>query len=318
MLTRQSLENAIRVLLALGGSTNAVLHILAIAHDAGVGLGLDVFDELSRQTPLIGKFKPASQFTVIDLDNAGGIPAVLNILSPLLHLDLPTVSDETIRQRAARGKPSRPDVLHPLESPLSPEGGIAILHGNLAPDGAVVKQSGVVTGMMRHTGPARVFDSEEALQDTIQNQRIQPGDVLVIRNEGPRGGPGMRELSIPAAMLTGLGLNDSVAMITDGRFSGATQGPCIGHVAPEAYVGGPIAVVREGDLIEIDIQGRQLNLLVTEEELERRLSTWEPHLPEIADGFLKLYRQTVSQADKGAILMPCVTRMESDKRRTRT
>jgi dihydroxy-acid dehydratase len=318
MLARESLENAIRVILALGGSTNAVLHILAISHDAGVDLGLDIFDELSRQTPLIGKFKPASLFTVIDLDDAGGIPAALNILSPLLHLDLPTVSGETIRQRAALGKPSRPDVLHPLESPLSPEGGIAILHGNLAPGGAVVKQSGIVTEMMHHTGPARGFDCEEALQDTLQDQRIQSGDVLVIRNEGPRGGPGMRELSIPAAMLTGMGLNDSVAMITDGRFSGATRGPCIGHVAPEAFVGGPIAAVREGDLIEIDIPGRRLNLLVTDQELGNRLSTWEPHFPEIADGFLKLYRQIVSQADQGAILMPCATRLDSEKRRSGT
>ena len=258
MLTRQSLENAIRVVLALGGSSNAVLHIVAIAHAAQVDIGLDVFDELSRQTPQIGRFKPASPFTVIDLDKAGGIPAVLNILSPLLNLDLPTVSGETIRQQASLGKTSRPDVLHPLGSPLSPEGGIAILRGNLAPNGAVVKHSGVVDQMMRHTGPARVFECEEALQDSLQSQMIQPGDVLVIRNEGPRGGPGMRELSIPAAMLTGMGLNDSVAMVTDGRFSGATRGPCIGHVAPEAFVGGPIAIVHDGDPIEIDIPGRSV------------------------------------------------------------
>ena len=209
MLTRESLDNAIRVVLALGGSTNAVLHILAIAYEAGVDLGLDIFDELSRQTPLIGKFKPTSPFTVVDLDNAGGIPAVLNILSPLLHLDLPTVSRETIRERAARGNPSRLDVLHPLDSPLAPEGGIAILRGNLAPSGAVVKQSGVIAEMLNHTGPARVFECEQALQDSLQSQPIHPGDVLVIRNEGPRGGPGMRELSIPAAILTGMGLNDS-------------------------------------------------------------------------------------------------------------
>jgi len=302
MLTRQSLENAIRVVLTLGGSSNAVLHILALAHAAEIDLGLDVFDELSRQTPLIGRFKPSSQYTVIDLDNAGGIPAVLNILSPLLNLDLPTVSGETIRQRAAMGKPSRPDVLHPLESPLAPEGGIAILRGNLAPHGAVVKHSGVVAEMMRHTGPARVFECEEDLQDTLQSQTIHPGDVLVIRNEGPRGGPGMRELSIPAAMLTGMGLNDSVAMITDGRFSGATRGPCIGHLAPEAFVGGPIAVVQDGDPIEIDIPGRRLNILITEEELRLRLLTWRPRLPAVNGGFMELYCRTVSQADQGAVL----------------
>jgi dihydroxy-acid dehydratase len=304
MLTREGLENAIRVVLALGGSTNAVLHILAIAHAAAVNLKLDVFDELSRKTPLLGRFKPASPFTVIDLDSAGGIPAVLNILSPLLHLDLPTVTGESIRQRAARGKSSRPDVLYPLASPLAPEGGLAILRGNLAPDGAVVKQSGVVAEMMHHTGPARVFECEEALQDTLQSRAIQPGDVLVIRNEGPRGGPGMRELSIPAAILTGMGLNDSVAMITDGRFSGATRGPCIGHVAPEAFVGGPIAVVQDGDPIEIDIPGRRLNILITEEELESRLLAWKPRSPANDGGFLELYRQTVSQADQGAILTP--------------
>jgi dihydroxy-acid dehydratase len=304
LLSRESLENAIRVALALGGSTNAVLHILAIAHAAEINLDLAIFDELSRQTPLIGRFKPASPFTLIDLDDAGGIPAVLNILSPLLHLEVPTVNGDTLRERASSGKTSRPDVIHPLESPLATEGGIAILCGNLAPNGAVVKQSGVLAGMMHHIGPARVFECEESLLDNLQNQRIQPGDVLVIRNEGPRGGPGMRELSIPAAMLTGMGLNDSVAMLTDGRFSGATRGPCIGHVAPEAFVGGPIAAVQDGDLIEIDIPNRRLNLLITGEELEHRLSAWQPYSPDLTAGFLKLYRQIVSQADQGAIFIP--------------
>ncbi len=265
LLSRESLENAIRVVLALGGSTNATLHIPAIAHEAGIDMGLEVFDDLSRQTPLIGKFRPSSSFTVVDLDMAGGIPAVLNILSPLLHLDQPTVTGETLRTRAGSAENLRPDVLHPLDAPLSAEGGLAILHGNLAPDGAVVKQSGVVAGMLRHTGPARVFECEEDLENSLASQPVQPGDVLVIRNEGPRGGPGMRELSIPAAMLTGMGLNDSVAMITDGRFSGATRGPCIGHISPEAFVGGVIALVRDGDQIEIDIPGRRLELLVSDE-----------------------------------------------------
>ena len=302
MLTRESLENAIRVVLALGGSTNATLHLPAIAYEAGIHLGLDVFDELSRKTPLIGKFRPASPYTVNDLHEAGGISAVLNILSPLLHLDLPTVSGETIRQRAEGAVPRRPEVLHPLNSPLAPEGGLAILRGSLAPDCAVVKQSAVAPGMLRHTGPARVFECEEDLEDALQAQAIQAGDVLVIRNEGPRGGPGMHELSIPAALLTGMGLNESVAVVTDGRFSGATRGPCIGHVTPEAFIGGPLALVQNGDRIEIDIPNRRLDLLVSAAELERRRAAWQPRPAVLTGGFLDLYRQIVSQADQGAIL----------------
>jgi dihydroxy-acid dehydratase len=301
-LTHDSLENAIRVVLALGGSTNATLHIPAIASEAGKPLGLDMFDDLSRKTPLIAKFRPASPFTVNDLHAAGGIPAVIKILSPLLHLGLPTVTGETILQRAAGVIPLRPEVLHPLESPLAAEGGLAVLRGNLAPDGAVVKQSGVVPGMLCHTGPAVVFECEEDLEAAIESGRIQAGDVLVIRNEGPRGGPGMRELSIPAAMLTGIGLNDSVAVITDGRFSGATRGPCIGHVAPEAFVGGLIAMVHDGDQIEIDIPKRRLELLVSEPELEHRRAAWQPRPVVATGGFLDLYRQIVTQADQGAIL----------------
>ncbi len=302
MLTRPALENAIRVVLALGGSTNAALHIPAIAGEAGIDLGLDVFDDLSRQTPLIATFRPASPFTLIDLDRAGGIPAVLHLLTPLLNLDLPTVTGETIRARAATAENLRPDVLHPLDDPLAPEGALAILRGNLAPRGSVVKQSAVAASMLRHTGPARVFESEQDLETSLSAQQIRPGDVLVIRNEGPRGGPGMRELSIPAAMLTGMGLNESVAMITDGRFSGATRGPCIGHVAPEAFVGGPIALVENGDLIEIDIPRRSLNLLVSDQELDRRRARWRPPVPADAAGFLNLYRQIVTQADQGATL----------------
>jgi dihydroxy-acid dehydratase len=251
---------------------------------------------------LIGKFRPASPYTIIDLDKAGGIPAVLKVLCPLLHLDLPTVTGETIRTRAANAETSRSEILHSLDSPLSPEGGLAILHGNLAPDGAVVKQSGVVPRMLVHTGPARVFECEEDLENSLETDVIKPGDILVIRNEGPRGGPGMRELSIPAAILTGMGLNDSVAMITDGRFSGATRGPCIGHVVPEACIGGLIGLIENGDQIEIDIPKRRLELLVSEEELARRRVGWRPRTPAIHSGFLDLYSRIVTQANQGAIL----------------
>ena len=300
--TPKSFENAIRVVLALGGSTNAVIHLTAIAHQVGISLPLDRFDALSRETPLIGKFRPASPYTIVDLDDAGGIPAVLKLLESLLNSDQPTISGQTLQQRASLAENKRSDVLHTLDDPISPEGGLAILCGNLAPNGAVVKQSGVLPAMFHHRGPARIFESEDELAASLIDQDIQPGDVLVIRNEGPRGGPGMRELSIPAAMLTGMGLNESVAMITDGRFSGATRGPCIGHITPEAAVGGPIAVVQPGDWIEIDIPNRRLELLVSEDELARRQAEWQPHPPKITDGFLALYSRIVSQADQGAIL----------------
>jgi len=196
----------------------------------------------------------------------------------------------------------RDDVLHSLDAPLAQEGGIAVLRGTLAPDGAVVKQSAVVPAMLHHAGPARVFECEEELRDCLTSRQVQPGDVLVIRNEGPRGGPGMRELSIPAAMLVGMGLSDSVAMITDGRYSGATRGPCIGHVSPEAYVGGPIAAVRDGDRIEIDIPGRCLTLHVPDGEIAHRLAGWHPRQPAVTTGFLSLYSRLVQQANHGAVL----------------
>ncbi len=302
MLSQASLENAVRVCLAVGGSTNATLHLPAIASQVGLDITPDTFDHLGRQTPLIAKFAPASKYTVVDLYSAGGVSAVLNILSPLLALDAPSVDGRTIGQIAAQARVLRDDVLHPLDAPLSPEGGIAVLRGNLAPDGAVVKQSAVAPSMLRHVGPARVFESEEEVRDSLMARAVQPGDVLVIRNEGPRGGPGMRELSIPAAMLIGMGLGESVAMITDGRYSGATRGPCIGHVCPEAFIGGPIAAVREGDLIEIDIPGRRLTIGAPDEEIARRLAEWRPRPPAVTGGFLDLYRRGVEQANRGAIL----------------
>jgi dihydroxy-acid dehydratase len=297
-----ALTNAVRVLQAVGGSTNAVLHLLALAQELGLKLDLPTFDEIGRQVPLLAKFKPASPLTVVDLHDGGGVPAVLRRLAPLLDSELPSVSGQTIGEIAAGAAESRPDVLRSLEDPLAPEGGIAVLHGSLAPAGAVVKQSGVEPRMMRHRGPARVFESEEELREQLLAKRVRAGDVLVIRNEGPRGGPGMRELSIPAALLVGMGLGESVAMVTDGRFSGATRGPCIGHVAPEAYDGGPIALVQDGDPIEIDIPQRRLDLLVEADTLAQRRRRWRRRESPFASGFLALYAQRVGPADRGAVL----------------
>ena len=302
IITPESLENAVRVVAALGGSTNAILHIPAIAHEAGIKLALSDFDRRTRETPLIGKFRPSSSFTMNDLHAAGGIPTVQRILKSLLHMDLPTVSGRPLSEIAASAREPDGNVLHYLDDPLASEGGIAVLYGNLAPRGAVVKTSGVAPSMLHFRGPARVFEHEEALRQALEMQRIQPGDVLVVRNEGPRGGPGMRELSIPAAVLVGLGLSESVAMITDGRFSGATRGPCIGHISPEAAMNGPLAIVKDGDEIEIDIPGRRLDLHLSEVEISNRLRNLPSKGEEPIHGFLGLYRRLVSQADEGAVL----------------
>jgi dihydroxy-acid dehydratase len=302
MVTRPSLENAIRVCLSLGGSTNATLHLPALADCAGIELTPDDFDRLSRVTPLIAKFKPASQHTVVDLDRAGGIPAVLKVLAPLLDGDTPTVDGRTTGLIAADASVLDDDVIRTLDNPLAKEGGIAVLKGNLAPRGAVVKQSAVHPDMLHHVGPARVFESEDEVRDSLMSRDVQPGDVLVIRNEGPAGGPGMRELSIPAAMLVGMGLGNSVAMITDGRYSGATRGPCIGHVTPEAYAGGPLAVVQEGDLIEIDIPGRRLDVRLPDGVIRDRLADWQQHEPAVTSGFLATYSRLVGAADRGAVM----------------
>lgn len=301
ILTKQAFYNAITVDMALGGSTNTVLHIKAIAHEAGVNLPLEVFDELSRKTPHIVNIIPSGEHYAEDLYRAGGIPAVLKRLQDKLYSSL-TVSGFDIKDIAREAEIYDEDVIRPLKSAYHKEGGVAVLKGNLAPDGSVVKQTAVSPKMFKFEGTARCFDSEEGAMQAILDGRIKEGDVIVIRYEGPSGGPGMREMLSPTGAITGMGLNESVALITDGRFSGGTRGPCIGHVSPEATRGGPIALVKDGDRILIDIQKRKLELLVTESELNTRLKTWRPPKPKVNKGYLLRYARMVSSADKGAIM----------------
>ena len=302
VVTATTLRNLITVVQAIGGSTNLVLHLAALSTELGYGITLDDWDRIGRATPLLAKFKPASPRSVSDFGRAGGVPALLKELGPLLDLSGPTAYGSTLAQVAAQAGVHQPEVIHTLEDPLAPTGGIVVLRGSLAPDGAVVKASGVHPSMMRHVGPARVFDCEEEVQECLLGGRVRPGDVLVVRYEGPRGGPGMRELSLPAAILVGMGLADSVAMITDGRFSGATRGPCVGHVCPEAALGGPLAALRDGDIIEMDIANRVLNVRLGEGELQARLDAWVPPRKEIPQGFLRLYAACVGPASRGAVL----------------
>ncbi len=301
ILTREAFENAVRVDMALGGSTNTALHLPAIAYEAGVKLTLDDFDRISRETPNIVRLEPAGDHYMEDLDYAGGIPAVLNRLRESLK-DNPTVSGRCIAEIAGSGQVIDDDVIRPLDSPYYGEGGIAVLRGNLAPEGSVVKQSGVSEKMMKFRGKAKVFDSEEEAMEAILEGRIRAGDVVVVRYEGPKGGPGMREMLAPTATITGMGLADSVALITDGRFSGGTRGPCIGHISPEAMEGGVIAVIREGDEIEIDIPGRRLELKVPEEEIRGRLDSWTAPEPKIKKGYLARYARQVTSAATGGVM----------------
>ena len=303
-MSRQSLENALRVGLAAGGSSNMVLHMLALSEELGLGLSLMEIDQLSRNTPLLTRLKPASEANVTDFHQAGGVPALMTNLSPVLDLDVPIVEAPALKDRLADETVCEDGLIRPLNQPLAAEGGLAVLFGNLAPRGAVVKQSGVAQDMMTSAGPARVCNSEEEVREKLVAGEVHAGDVLVIRYEGPRGGPGMRELSIPAALLIGMGLGESVAMVTDGRFSGATWGPCIGHVCPEAAVGGPLAAVREGDLIRIDIPNRRLDIDLTDDEIHKRLTTFRPPPRKVGGGFLEIYAALVSGADTGAVLRP--------------
>jgi len=300
ILTREAFENAIRVDLALGGSSNTVLHLLAIAREAGVDLPLETFDILSRETPQIASMNPAGEHFMEDLDVAGGVLGVLKQLGDRVK-DSKTVMELSTLQLVSGIDKVDESVIRSVDKPVKKEGGIAILFGNLAPKGAVVKQSGVSDAMMQFTGTARCFNSEEEAMSALMDGKVVAGNVVVIRYEGPKGGPGMREMLAPTAALMGLGLGDSVALITDGRFSGGTRGPCIGHISPEAMEGGPIALVEEGDRIVLDIPNRKLELLIDEETLAQRLKAWQRPEPKIKSGWLSRYAKVVTSAYTGAI-----------------
>ena len=300
-LNQTSLTNGILYVSATGGSTNAVLHLMALAGVMGVKLSLQDFDQIQASVPVIAKFKPSAEWNINDFHRAGGVSAVLSTIRQYLDPAAKLVMGGTLAEYLANyRKPVDRAVIRSLEAPLLPSGCFSILGGNLAPLGAVVKKSGVEPGMYRHIGPAVVFDSEEAVRDYLLNAEVRPGSVLVIRYEGPKGGPGMRELSIPAAMLVGMGLHTSVAMVTDGRFSGATRGPCVGHVCPEAWEGGPLALVENGDIIEIDLEQKKLELRVPAEELQRRRENWQRPQRKLR-GTLAAYRAGVGGAEQGAV-----------------
>ncbi len=300
ILTPEAFRNAIRVDMALGGSTNTVLHLPAIAYEAGVPFDLKLFDEISKETPKVCSMRPGGKYLMEDLHYAGGIPAVMNRLIDLMESNK-TVSGADIREIASAAKIWDEDVIRPADNPYSEEGGIAILYGNICPDGAVVKQSAVSDKMKVFTGTARVFECEEDAMKAVMEGEIKAGDVIVIRYEGPKGGPGMREMLAVTAAVMGMGLGESVALITDGRFSGGTHGPCIGHISPEAAEGGPIGVIKEGDKIHLNIPERKLELLVSNEELEKRMASFKPKQKEIKSKFLRKYAKLVSSASKGAV-----------------
>ena len=301
IMNRNAFENAITVDLALGGSTNTVLHIPAMAHEAKVALGLELFDEISRKTPHIANMLPGGSHYLEDLEFAGGIPAVLKRLKSSLK-NVKTLSGKTIYEIADEAEITDPEVIRPINKAYRKEGGIAVLRGTLAPDGAVVKQTAVSKNMLKFKGRARVFNSEEETMKAILSGKVKSGDVVIIRYEGPKGGPGMREMLNATATISGMGLSESVALITDGRFSGGTRGPCIGHVSPEAMEGGPIAVVKDGDMISIDIPKRKLDILITDKEMKKRFKTHKPIKPKINKGWLARYAQLVTSAGTGAVM----------------
>ena len=301
IITKDSIYNAFAVDMALGGSTNSVLHLTAIAHEAGINIPLSLINEISEHIPHLCKLSPASDYHIEDLDLAGGIPAVMQELSQLLNLKVRTVLDNPLGEVIKGAKNKNKEIIRPSSQPHSITGGISILFGNLAPEGAVVKNAAVVSEMLVHRGPARVFNSEEAATVAIMDEKIKAGDVIVIRYEGPKGGPGMREMLTPTSLLSGMGMDKEVALITDGRFSGATRGAAIGHVSPEAAERGPIAALNNGDTIKIDIPNHRLELELSQEEIEKRLSSLPPYEPKVRTGYLKRYSDKVTSASTGAV-----------------
>jgi dihydroxy-acid dehydratase len=303
VITPAAIENGIRVVLAMGGSTNAVLHIPAIAQDAEVpGVTLDLFDRLSRTTPHLTAIMPASRYTICHFHEAGGVPALMKELAPLLDMEALTVTGQSVRTNLAETKGADGVVIHPLSDPIHTTGGLAVLRGNLAPDGGVAKLAAIPPHLYRFSGPARVFDGQTAAIQAIMAGLVQPGDVVVIRYEGPKGGPGMPEMFAALQLLYGQGIGDKIALITDGRFSGANRGLFVGHISPEAMEGGPIAIVRDGDLIVIDVPERVIRLDLDQEEITRRLAAWNKPAPKVTTGYLALYSRLASSAAQGAIL----------------
>ena len=304
IMTKEAFHNALAVDMALGCSTNTMLHIPAIAHEAGVELDLDVANEISNRTPNLCHLAPAGRHYMEELDEAGGIYAVMKELADagLIKTDLITCTGKTVAENIANAVNKDTEVIRPIDDPYTKDGGIAVLKGNIAPDSGVVKRSAVVPEMMKHSGPARVFDSEDDAIAAILGGKIVAGDVVVIRYEGPKGGPGMREMLNPTSAIAGMGLGSSVALITDGRFSGASRGASIGHISPEAAVGGPIALIEEGDIIDIDIPANSLNVRLSDEELAARRAKWQPRQPRVTTGYLARYAKMVTSANRGAIL----------------
>ena len=301
IMTKEAFENAIMVDMALGGSTNTILHLQAISHELGIELNLDLFDKIGRKIPHLCSMAPAGPYTVAELHQAGGIPGVMKRISSYLHLDQYTVSGKTIKEIISEAEIYDEDVIRPTDNPVHREGGIAILRGSLAPRGAVVKTAAISPKMYKFKGIAKVYNSEEDSIKALLSGKIEKGNVIIIRYEGPKGGPGMREMLSATSVVWGLGLAEDVALITDGRFSGATRGPCIGHVSPEAMEGGPISIVEDGDGISIDIPARKLDLEISEEVIKKRLATWKPPKPKVSKGVLLRYSKLVESADKGAV-----------------
>jgi len=304
IMTKKAFENAITVDMAIGGSSNTALHLPAIAHEAGIDLPLELFDKISKKTPYLTKLSPGGSHHIIDLNEAGGISAVMHELDKLklIRKSCMTVTGKTIGQLIKHAEITRPDVIRTVEDPYRKTGGIAVLKGNIAPECSVVKESAVAEEMLKHSGPAKVFNSEDEAIAAICGRKIEKGDVVVIRYEGPKGGPGMREMLNPTSVLAGMGLDKDVALLTDGRFSGATRGACIGHISPEAREGGNIALIQDGDIIEIDIPNRTLNVKLSEEELAERKAAWVCPPPKVKSGYLARYAALVTSAATGAVL----------------